>query len=662
MTLSRTVLVAALLLLFVLPGRTRAESAPSQPYFRITVVDQDTSRGIPCVKLEMMNCAQYWTDSAGVVAFYEPDLMNQQVWFTVESHGYRNENAPMGIHGVVLETKPGGSAIVPMRRINIAQRIYRMTGSGIYRDSILLGDKVPAVEEEGKIPIMGQDGGDVVVFKDKFYWLWGDTAIPRFPLGVFRSVCAVSDLPGKGGLDPDRGVALRYMRKKDGEFRPIINLPSQPGCPYWYSKPRVVRDGRGNEHFVTDYAQVDSSMKTVETGLVEYSEKTGFFELVGKYPNNPTVHMGGSGSTVFRYKTGGREYFYVPSPYPTVRYPTDYASQLDVSAREAFTCLKQGSRFDGSPKQLDRDKDGNLRWGWKKDTSPVAEKEMDQLVKARAMKPEEQWYAVRDVDTGIRVLSQHGSIYWNAYRQRWVCIRVQNWGETLVGEIWYLEGDTPQGPWVYARKIITHAWKDHACSFYVPAQIPYFDRDNGRTIYIKGSFSSDYGDTKTAAPRHNYNIMMYKLELDDPRLYLPVPVYHDRGKDGIYGTKEAFAGKERDLEIAWFAPDRPASGTLGVYEVRDPKGKVVRLTMEPQGTAKPVFYALAAGSAVSTTPAVSQTVCVYEFTNGKSGKRVYSTRESVEAEGFVRSPAPLCRVWSNPILFNPFGKAGAAIW
>ena len=517
----------------------------------------------------MLNCAQYWTDNNGVVAFNEPDLMNQKVWFTVESHGYANDNAPMGFKGVVLDIKPGGSAVVPMRRINVAQRLYRMTGSGMYRDSILLGDDVPPIPEPGKVPVLGQDGGDMVRFKGHYHWLWGDTLITRFPLGVFQGTSAVSDPPESGGLDPDRGVALRYLRKDDGELRPIINLKLEAGKPYWYHRMRVVKDKQGDEHFLTDYAQVNGAMQVLERGLLEYSEKTGYLELVAKYPDHPIFVTEGGGTTVFHHTVKGKDYLYHSGPFPVVRYPADYRSQRDMTTREAFTCLKEGSRYDGSAAQIDRDEKGKLRWGWKKNTSPITQTQMDQLVKAGAMKDEERWYSVKDVDSGKAVLYHQGSIYWNPYRKRWISIFSQNFGDTLVGEIWYVEADTPQGPWSYGKKIITHNWPGHTCSFYVPAQLAEFDKNGGQTIYLKGSFSAEFGDVKTAAARHNYNIMVYKLALDDPRLFLPVPVYHDTAKSGTYGTKKDFDGTKRDLDLVWFAPDRPASGTVPIYQVED---------------------------------------------------------------------------------------------
>jgi hypothetical protein len=52
-------------------------------YFTIHIVDDVTGRGVPLVSFTTTSRLQYWSDSNGIVAFYEPGLMNQTVWFDV---------------------------------------------------------------------------------------------------------------------------------------------------------------------------------------------------------------------------------------------------------------------------------------------------------------------------------------------------------------------------------------------------------------------------------------------------------------------------------------------------------------------------------------------------------------------------------------------------
>ena len=96
------------------------------------------------VELQTTNGTLYYTDSAGRVAFFEPGLMGQRVFFAVSAHDYEFPKDGFGIRGVVLEAKPGGGARLRIKRINIAERLYRITGQGIYRDTVLLGRKPPS--------------------------------------------------------------------------------------------------------------------------------------------------------------------------------------------------------------------------------------------------------------------------------------------------------------------------------------------------------------------------------------------------------------------------------------------------------------------------------------------------------------------------------------
>jgi len=91
-----------------------------------------------------------------------------------------------------------------------------------------------------------------------------------------------------------------------------------------------------------------------------------------------------------------------------------------------------------------------------------------------------------------------------------------------LGDIWYAEGDTPVGPWVYAKKIATH----NKYNFYNVTQHPFFDKDGGRYIYFDGTYSTLLSQMDYETPRYDNNQIMYRLDLNDPRLYLPVPIYY----------------------------------------------------------------------------------------------------------------------------------------
>ena len=93
-------------------------------------------------------------------------------------------------------------------------------------------------------------------------------------------------------------------------------------------------------------------------------------------------------------------------------------------------------------------------------------------------------------------------------------IGLEAFGSSLLGEIWYAEASQLMGPWVAARKIVTH----EKYSFYNPKQHPFFDQDGGRVIFFEGTYTSAFSGNDDRTPRYDYNQIMYKLDLSDPRL------------------------------------------------------------------------------------------------------------------------------------------------
>jgi hypothetical protein len=163
---------------------------------------------VPLVELRTVSQIRYFSDSNGVVAFDEPGALGQKVFFHVKSHGYEYTKDGFGYRGVALETKPGGSVRIKIKRLNVARRLYRITGGGIYRDSLLTGTRVPIAEPLLNGQVFGQDSVVTAIFGGKIHWFWGDTNRPGYPLGNFHVPGATSELPGRGGLDPALGVNL----------------------------------------------------------------------------------------------------------------------------------------------------------------------------------------------------------------------------------------------------------------------------------------------------------------------------------------------------------------------------------------------------------------------------------------------------------------------
>lgn len=561
-------------------------AGPEKP-FAITVVDRQTGRGVPLVELRTVHGVRLVTDSNGVAAFHEPGLMAESVFFHVVGHGYEFPRDGFGFRGKALEVRPGGSATLQIDRINVAERLYRVTGAGVYRDSVLTGAKVPLKEPLLNAKVVGQDSVMSAVYRGKVYWFWGDTLRPGYPLGNYHVPGATSELPGKGGLDPDVGIDLAYFRDEKGFARKTCEMPGKG--PTWVETVAVLPDKDGRERLYAEFVKVEPPLAVYARGLAVWDDdKEQFTKLRDLDAKAPVVPRGHS----FRHADGGTDYVYFAHPYPLVRVPATGEAFADPARYEAYTCLKPGSKLDDP--QLDRDADGRLRYAWRPNTPPVGPAEQAKLIAAGKMKRTESPFRLADRDTGKPVTAHGGSVYWNAYRKRWVMVFVEHFGKpSVLGEVWYAEADEPTGPWRHAVKAATH----DRMSFYNPKQQPMFDKDGGRVIYFEGTYTQSFSGHPDATPRYEYNQVLYRLDLADRRLALPRAV---PGADFLALDREAPG-----------SVPLPGKGSFFMY----PDGKDA-----PAGT-----------------------VPLHEFTKGE--QKQYATAETVA--GYERSARPAGRVWGR---------------
>ena len=482
-------------------------------YFKIQVIDQDTGRGVPLVDLRTVNHIRCDTDSNGIVAFHEPGLMDRTVFFHVESHGYEFPKDGFGFRGKAIPVTEGGSAKLAVKRINIAERLYRVTGAGIYRDSVLTGHPVPIRQPVLNGQVFGSDSVVNAVFQGKLHWFWGDTNRPRYPLGNFHVPGATSLLPDQGGLDPEVGVDLEYFLDEKGFAKETARMPGEG--PTWISGLVNLRDNTGRERLFASYVKVRKPMVVYQRGLVEFDPAKQQFEKVLEFDGDAPLFPEGH---PFKHRVDGVEYVYFANPFPLVRVRAEPEHLTRPATYESFTCLKEGSRLNRI--ELDRDDGGTLRYRWRKNTPLLTPQEQNKQVKAGSLKADEALPRLCDVETGKRLFAHRGSVCWNDYRRRWVMIATEAGGSTsYLGEVWYAEADEPEGPWSPARKIVTH----DKYSFYNPKQHPYFDKEGGRIIFFEGTYVTTFSGNPDPTPRYDYNQIMYKLDLSDPRLALPAP-------------------------------------------------------------------------------------------------------------------------------------------
>ena len=165
--------------------------------------------------------------------------MGRRVFFGVAAHGYEFAKDGFGIRGVVLEPKPGGAAKLKIKRLNIAERLYRITGHGH------LPRHRPARPQAAGRRAAAQRRGDRAGRHPQRRLprasSTGSTATPAgspTPLGNFAMAGATTDLPEK--LDPDVGIDLKYFAGQDGFARPHgpdggrgrrLALRRWPSCP-----------------------------------------------------------------------------------------------------------------------------------------------------------------------------------------------------------------------------------------------------------------------------------------------------------------------------------------------------------------------------------------------------------------------------------------------
>ena len=616
--LNFTRLHGALPLLTITALASCAHAAPND-YFRISVVDEDTGRGVPLVEVRTTNDVKYFTDSNGVVAIDDPELMNQKVFFQIQSAGYEVPKDGFGYRGQGLDVSAGKSAKIVIKRTQIAERLYRITGAGIYRDSVLTGVPVPLQKPLINGLVTGQDTVEAVPYQGKLFWLWGDTNRLAYPLGNFKTSSATSLLPNKGGLDPDKGVDLNYFVNADGFSKEMI--PVESSVPVWMGGLFTMNDDTGRERLFGSYVKAQSDSKFSERGLAVFNDDKQNFEVARKLD---TILQPGGDPT--RIKSGGKTWLYFD---PFERTLADYAHITDGHQYQAYTPLVAGTKFDGAKTQLERDGDGNLVYGWKTDTQGLGKGEIKTLIEANLMKADEAVPQFLDVETGAPIVAHGSSTYWNAYRGRWVQIFTQEFGTSALGELWMAEADTPTGPWVYARKVLTH----DKYTFYNPTQHPFFAKDNGREIYFEGTYTATYSGNDNRTPRYDYNQIMYRLNLADPRLDLPVPVY--LGADGALALRGA-ANLKTARQIPFFAlpPSAKPDGLVAIY------ANGGRLQTASKNGGKPLFYG---ASADAKSDAIAP---LYEYSDG--ARYSYSTDANKKGANLSRNEEPVCRVWRNP--------------
>jgi hypothetical protein len=185
-----------------------------------------------------------------------------------------------------------------------------------------------------------------------------------------------------------------------------------------------------------------------------------------------------------------------------------------LSTYEAYTCLAEGARYQKDASKLDVDANNRVSFSWKKNTPSLDSRQLKELIDSGKLKRADCPFRLEDAETAKPILLHGGSVYWSDFRKRWIMIGLEGMGTSMLGEIWYAESRKPEGPWIKAKKIVTHNKMD----FYNPTQHPFFDEQGGKIIFFEGTYTNTFSGNPCQTPRYEYNQIMYRLDLSDPQL------------------------------------------------------------------------------------------------------------------------------------------------
>ena len=495
--LSWTPLIAIAWFVALSPNDLAAQTAVREPYFGIQMVDDETGRGVPLVELRTVNQIFAISDSGGWVAFCEPELMDRDVYFSIAAPGYEHAADGFGNRGEMLRATTGSSAVIRLKRTNVAERLYRVTGEGIYRDSALLGLPIPYEGKLANALTLGQDSVQAVPYRGQIFWLWGDTNLAHYPLGNFHTTAATTPLPGQNGFDPSLAIPLTYFCDKSGQRVAQMSPDSQPGAVWLFGLLNVAGPDK-SETLIAHYSRHLSLSEVAEQGLVRFNNEQSVFEKIARLDSHELWRFP-RGNAV-RVDDANGNFFYFTESFANTRVKADWDSVIDPQQYQALA-------FDET----------TAAYVWQAKLPPTTQAQERELVRTGKMRPEQARYQLVDAASGSAVEMHRGSVQWNPFWKKWLLIGTQAGdakAPSYLGEIWLSTSDQPSGPWRTAIKIASHP----NYSFYNPRQHLFFDSSDGRFIFFEGTFTRTFSAAPYAVPRYDYNQVMYRLDLSDERL------------------------------------------------------------------------------------------------------------------------------------------------
>ena len=428
---------------------------------RIRIVDQQNEWPVPLVELRTTHNVRFVSDNAGLIAFDLPEMMGFPTWFHVHGHGYEVDPDGFGFRGVRLTPRPGETLTVGVTRKLPGKRLGRLTGAGIFAESQKLGEANDWHEQR----IVGCDSVQTAVHNGKIFWAWGDTQLASYPLGRFHMIGATTDIRPLQAFEPPIRLRYKYFTDDAGVPR---NIGEMPGTgPTWINGFVSLPNESGRSRLVGTYTKIEPPLSAYEIGLCQWDEATNNFVLhkvlwkrSKETPNPPSA----------------------PEGHPTL--VTDDAGIQWVLFGDPFPRLRCRATFES----------------W---SDPAQWQEL---------KPQA---TVESADGKHSVEPHRGSIAWNEFRKSWVTVFTQMKGNpSILGELWYAEADSPDGPWQRAVKVVTH----DNYTFYNPRLHPELTSSDLPVLLFEATYTKEFSGNSNPTPRYDYNQILYRLDLDDPQL------------------------------------------------------------------------------------------------------------------------------------------------
>ncbi|WP_218575326.1 hypothetical protein [Limnoglobus roseus] len=420
------------------------------------VIDKDNKWPVPLVELRTTGEQRFVSDNAGVIALDAPDLMGRESWFTVVGHGYEVPKDGFGYRGVKLTPVAGKTLTVEVTRVNVAKRIGRLTGGGLFAESQKCGDEAGWKDS----PIIGCDSVQTAVLGGKRFWFWGDTTLPGYPLGIFDMLGATTPPLPFTTFEPPLRPKFDYLPAAD-KPRAVAKMPGSG--PTWVFGVTTVPNALGATTLVGSYTKIENHLTVRRAGLCWWNSQTGRFEewkeiwTKGDSSKPPPMP---DGNAVAWTDPGGKAWRLFGNPLPHLKCAATFEAWQD-------------------PKQWER------------------------------LTPEK----LKDAD-GKAVVPHTGGIAFHPWRGRWVAVFSQKFGTSAFGEIWYAEADSPLGPWGTAVKVLTH----DNYTFYNTRLHADLTPKGSPVLLFEGTYTAEFAKSPPITPRYNYNQILYRLDLDDPRL------------------------------------------------------------------------------------------------------------------------------------------------